>query len=81
MATNMPFGQSKMANLKTNNIAENQQSTIVNSPCIGNCCLDEQDVCLGCHRRLDEILGWHKMTDNQKRELIQALSQRSTVPK
>ncbi|MET1256444.1 DUF1289 domain-containing protein [Aliikangiella maris] len=39
------------------------------SPCISQCCLDEQDVCVGCHRHIDEITGWHG-ADNQKREQI-----------
>jgi predicted Fe-S protein YdhL (DUF1289 family) len=29
------------------------------SPCVRNCCLDDEDVCMGCGRRLDEILAWH----------------------
>ena len=24
-------------------------------PCVRLCCLDEQDVCLGCHRTLEQI--------------------------
>ena len=28
------------------------------SPCIRICCLDEQDVCLGCFRSIGEITGW-----------------------
>ena len=39
------------------------------SPCVRQCCLDDQDVCLGCGRRLDEILGWHA-ADPVERELI-----------
>ena len=33
------------------------------SPCVRNCCLDDDDVCLGCGRRLDEILAWHSVDD------------------
>lgn len=28
------------------------------SPCIRNCCLDEDDICMGCFRSLDEIIAW-----------------------
>jgi uncharacterized protein len=28
------------------------------SPCVRNCCLDDQDICLGCHRSIAEIVGW-----------------------
>lgn len=29
------------------------------SPCVRNCCLDDNKVCLGCGRSLPEILEWH----------------------
>jgi predicted Fe-S protein YdhL (DUF1289 family) len=45
----------------------------VQSPCIRNCCLDEQDVCLGCGRQLQEILHWHQAS-NAEREAILALA-------
>lgn len=28
------------------------------SPCIKNCCLDLNDICLGCFRSLNEIRQW-----------------------
>lgn len=34
-----------------------------------NCCLDQDDVCLGCARSLDEILRWSKLS-NPERQLI-----------
>jgi len=33
--------------------------TGVESPCVRNCCLDDDDVCLGCGRHLQEILDWN----------------------
>ncbi|WP_299204367.1 DUF1289 domain-containing protein [uncultured Amphritea sp.] len=39
---------------------------ISSSPCIRNCCLDEQDICMGCYRTLKEILAWHKATDDER---------------
>jgi len=39
---------------------------MVQSPCVSNCCLDNDDICLGCHRSLDEITGWHS-ADRKKR--------------
>ncbi|MEQ1739823.1 MAG: DUF1289 domain-containing protein [Methyloglobulus sp.] len=41
------------------------------SPCIRNCCLNEEDVCLGCFRSLKEIVGWAD-TDNASRQIILA---------
>ena len=26
------------------------------SPCIGTCTLDENDICIGCNRHIDEII-------------------------
>lgn len=34
------------------------------SPCVRNCCLTPEDICLGCFRSLDEILQWSQ-TDTQ----------------
>lgn len=44
------------------------------SPCVRNCCLDEQNICLGCGRRLAEILEWHH-ADAQRRDVIRQSAQ------
>ncbi len=36
------------------------------SPCIRQCCLDKQDICVGCYRTLEEIVKWSTCTDRQK---------------
>ncbi len=36
----------------------NQNRKSVESPCVRNCCLDEQDICLGCFRSVTEIIQW-----------------------
>jgi uncharacterized protein len=41
----------------------------MSSPCIRNCCLNEEDVCLGCFRSLLEIIGWAD-ADNITRQII-----------
>jgi len=43
--------------------------SIVESPCIENCCLNDDDTCLGCFRSLEEIVHWH-VASNQKRIII-----------
>ncbi|TAK62197.1 MAG: DUF1289 domain-containing protein [Methylobacter sp.] len=40
------------------------------SPCVRNCCLNEENVCLGCFRSIDEILQWRDATEQQKQEII-----------
>ena len=36
------------------------------SPCVRNCCLDDQDICLGCFRSITEICAWHDASDAEK---------------
>ncbi|WP_446809425.1 DUF1289 domain-containing protein [Methylomonas sp. 2BW1-5-20] len=39
------------------------------SPCVRNCCLNDDDICLGCFRSLDEIRLW-SAADKPTRELV-----------
>lgn len=39
------------------------------SPCVRNCCLDDDDICLGCFRSLEEIKQW-TLVDHQQRQVI-----------
>lgn len=40
------------------------------TPCIRNCCLNEQDICLGCYRTLQEILAWHNASATEKETIL-----------
>ncbi|WMC12109.1 DUF1289 domain-containing protein [Oceanimonas pelagia] len=40
------------------------------SPCIGHCRLDEERVCEGCFRTIDEISGWRERPDHDKRAIL-----------
>ncbi|WP_185233420.1 DUF1289 domain-containing protein [Teredinibacter franksiae] len=42
----------------------------VQSPCIKNCCLDSDEVCLGCKRTLAEIVEWSACNNNEKNEIL-----------
>ncbi|WP_325985550.1 DUF1289 domain-containing protein [Pseudomonas protegens] len=44
----------------------------VASPCVSICALDEQDICTGCQRTVDEITRWSRM-DNAERRVVLAL--------
>ncbi|MHC5787288.1 DUF1289 domain-containing protein [Pseudomonas idahonensis] len=44
----------------------------VASPCVSICALDEQDICTGCQRTVDEITRWSHM-DNSERRAVLAL--------
>jgi predicted Fe-S protein YdhL (DUF1289 family) len=41
------------------------------SPCVRCCCLDNNDVCLGCFRTLEEIVSWSTL-DASRKEIIKA---------
>jgi predicted Fe-S protein YdhL (DUF1289 family) len=44
--------------------------TEVESPCVRNCCLDQQDMCLGCFRSITEILEWSNVSTEKRSEII-----------
>lgn len=49
----------------------------VKSPCVRNCCLNEQDICLGCYRSLDEIIAWHDSDNHEKEKILNQAKQRA----
>jgi predicted Fe-S protein YdhL (DUF1289 family) len=46
------------------------------SPCINVCSLDERNLCRGCHRSLEEIAGWGRMTPEEQWAVLGAIEQR-----
>lgn len=48
----------------------------VQSPCVRNCCLDENEICRGCFRSLTEIIGWSEAAASQRKTIIQLALQR-----
>jgi len=47
-----------------------------NSPCVRNCCLDDDLTCLGCFRSLDEIKEWGIVDDHRRRVILENAKQR-----
>jgi predicted Fe-S protein YdhL (DUF1289 family) len=47
------------------------------SPCVGICCPDENDRCMGCFRTTEEITRWWNMTNNEKLDLLKELKHRA----
>lgn len=47
------------------------QAAHVESPCVRNCCLDDDDVCLGCGRALSEIVRWNEAGDDERRTILE----------
>lgn len=46
------------------------------SPCIDVCVLDENDVCTGCLRTLDEIAGWSTLGAAGQWRVVEAVAAR-----
>jgi predicted Fe-S protein YdhL (DUF1289 family) len=51
----------------------------VQSPCVGNCCLDDDLTCLGCFRSLQEIKEWGVVDDHRRRAILQNAKQREAA--
>ena len=47
----------------------------IKSPCIKKCALNEENICTGCFRTIQEIITWSSADDRTKREII-ALSEK-----
>lgn len=46
------------------------------SPCTRVCTLDDDDVCLGCRRTLDEIVAWAGLSAAEQRAVLRKLPRR-----
>lgn len=54
-----------------------RQSARIESPCCRHCCLNDDDICIGCWRTLSEILMWNHADDTQRAEILARCQQRS----
>ncbi|MCF6324053.1 MAG: DUF1289 domain-containing protein [Gammaproteobacteria bacterium] len=52
---------------------------IIESPCVRNCCLDSDDVCMGCFRTIDEITGWHVVSAEERKMILKRALERSNI--
>lgn len=48
----------------------------IESPCVRNCSLDKDDICIGCSRSLEEIMGWGEASEDSKKETIERIKSR-----
>ena len=50
---------------------------MLNSPCDGNCKLDNNTkLCMGCFRSIEEILNWINLNDQQRQSINQLAEKR-----
>jgi len=57
-------------------IVQNEEAIEIESPCIRSCCLDGDDICLGCFRHIDEIRAWKNYESSEKQTVINVCQQR-----
>ncbi|MGH8413177.1 MAG: DUF1289 domain-containing protein [Gammaproteobacteria bacterium] len=46
------------------------------SPCVRICCLDDDNICIGCGRSLDEIRRWSEMPEQERLETLRQADER-----
>ena len=51
----------------------------IESPCIRQCCLNNDDICLGCFRALTEITQWAYYSETEKQTVLKHALQRKTL--
>ncbi|AZZ93430.1 DUF1289 domain-containing protein [Hahella sp. KA22] len=49
---------------------------VVRSPCVSICALDEDEICIGCHRSVEEIAGWSRMSNEQRMDVLKKVADR-----
>lgn len=49
----------------------------VRSPCVSVCVLDDNDICVGCQRAGQEISHWGKMSNEQRRAVLELAGARA----
>ncbi|MDA1342382.1 MAG: DUF1289 domain-containing protein [Proteobacteria bacterium] len=59
-------------------MTEKYSTSTIASPCISNCCLNEEDVCVGCFRSLPEIVGWVDADDTVRQVILNNTAPRRT---
>ena len=54
---------------------------IIDSPCVRNCCLNEDDICLGCGRSLQEVTRWSAASNATKLTILDVAAERRRLIK
>ena len=48
----------------------------VESPCVRKCTLDNDDICVGCFRSMDEICAWGGANNARRHEILRQVAKR-----
>jgi len=49
---------------------------MVKSPCVNQCALDDDGVCMACNRTREEIVSWGSMTPEERERRMQEIQRR-----
>jgi predicted Fe-S protein YdhL (DUF1289 family) len=58
-------------------MSESELKTEVKSPCISVCALNDDGVCIGCWRTVDEIARWTVLDNERRRDVVRLAQQRA----
>lgn len=53
-----------------------RKQSVVESPCTGVCTLDDQGVCAGCGRLMDEIVRWSAASVSEQHDIRERAARR-----
>lgn len=51
----------------------------IETPCVQICIIDNEGLCVGCARTMDEIGGWGALSNSERHAVMLTLSARRTV--
>ncbi|HVL02740.1 MAG TPA: DUF1289 domain-containing protein [Dongiaceae bacterium] len=57
-------------------MSEPAKPEVVQSPCVGVCALDDDDICIGCWRSGEEISRWGYLDNAGKRAILKKVEER-----
>ena len=60
-------------------MSEYEKTLEIASPCVRNCCLTADDICVGCFRHINEILAWKDYEANEKKIVINSCIERRVL--
>ncbi|MCL1042420.1 DUF1289 domain-containing protein [Shewanella marisflavi] len=46
------------------------------SPCVARCGLNDEDICMGCFRHIDEIVGWGQADESRQAQIWDNIERR-----
>jgi len=56
---------------------EHNKIPTIEKPCIRQCTLNDEEICMGCFRTFNDMLKWHKSSIEEKKHVLQLAEERS----